>query len=345
MRLLRFLIIIVIGSVLASAQEPHADITVDVRNVSVNVNVVDMNGRPVTKLGRDDFTISEDGEPQVIEKFDNVAVPYNVLLLVDCSGSTEAERPLMVNAVNRFAATLRSQDKIAVQDTIAVALFGVGIEMILDWQPLTQPSPAVKFQSNSSTCAGTNLYGALESAIGKFKGIDGRKGVVVLTDGAQTPIAMQNKVINGRSVSRIKNSVDDPEFQKTLRLISRSEVVFYFVAVNTDLNPDPVGGRGRFSTNGIFNPDLIYNMQQLRSRMQQLAENTQGRVAFPKLPSEVGPLYEDIANELGTNYTLWYSPKKPGSANETKAREIKVSVKTPGLQVKQKRYSYIPSSQ
>ncbi|HLQ78617.1 MAG TPA: VWA domain-containing protein [Terriglobia bacterium] len=338
MRALRFLLAIFIGSTLASAQEPVGQITINVRKVSVNVNVVDVNGRPVTRLVKEDFTISEDGVPQEIQNFDNDEVGYNVLLLVDCSGSTEADRPLMGKAVDRFAAELRTQD------TISVALFGSGVETILDWQRRAPASVGLQFRSNSPSCAGTNFYGALEAAIGKFKAIDGRKGVVVLTDGAQTPIAMENKVIAGHSVERVKNSADDREFQKTLSLVSRSDVIFYFLAVNTDLNPDPAGGRSRFSTNGIFNPDLIYNMQQIRSRMQQLAEATGGRVAFPSEPSDVAKLYEDIARELGTNYTLWYAPRSSDQQNETKPRDITVSVKTPGVKLKRDHFTYIPSA-
>src|SRR5712671_3898575 len=166
MRALRFLLAIFIGSTLASAQEPVGQITINVRKVSVNVNVVDVNGRPVTRLVKEDFTISEDGVPQEIQNFDNDEVGYNVLLLVDCSGSTEADRPLMGKAVDRFAAELRTQD------TISVALFGSGVETILDWQRRAPASVGLQFRSNSPSCAGTNFYGALEAAIGKFKAID-----------------------------------------------------------------------------------------------------------------------------------------------------------------------------
>jgi hypothetical protein len=179
----------------------------------------------------------------------------------------------------------------------------------------------------------------------------GRKGVVVLTDGIQTDpkMAMKNRVIAGRSLARVPDPIDDKGFQTALKVVRSSDVVFYFVAVNTDLNPDPSGdfsqgGLNRFSSTGIYDPSGIYNMQQFRLRMQLVAEATGGRLGFPKSPSDVGGLYEDIARELGTNYTLWYSPVKASEANDTREREIQVRVKTAGLQIRQNRYSYTPTA-
>ena len=342
MRFLKFFFTITIGVAWASAQEPDFRLNIDARNVSVNVNVLDSAGRPVTKLTKDDFSIYEDGVLQDIQTFESVEIPYNILILVDCSASTEADWPLMGNAIDRFASKLRPQDK------ISVAQFGAKTETLLEWQPRTGDSLGVTIRANSKSCEGTDFYGALENAITRFRGISGRKGVVVLTDGVHNLFPIQNMVVAGRIVRRVGDSADDKDFQRTLNSVSRSDVVFYFLAVNTDLNPDeigvsPTGGRAG-GGNGVYNPELIYNMQQARSRMQQLAAAAGGRVDFPKKPADVAPLYEVIASDFGTNYGLWYSPKRPAESNETKPRKIDVRVKTPGLIVKKSRDSYTPST-
>jgi hypothetical protein len=94
-------------------------------------------------------------------------------------------------------------------------------------------------------------------------------------------------VIAGHGIQRVDDSTRDKEFQKTMAAIKATDVVFYFVAVNTDLNPDPT--QRYFGPTGIpngvtqvYNPNLIYNMQQARARMQLVAEATGGRVVFPK---------------------------------------------------------------
>jgi VWFA-related protein len=337
MRLLKLVLAVTICSTWASAQEPFV-FNVDARNVSVNVTVMDASGRPVTKLTRNDFSVFEDGVAQEILKFESVEIPYNILMIVDCSGSTEANWPFMKNAVDRFAAKLRSQDK------ISVAQFGTRIETLMDWQPWGGNSLKVNLQPDSRTCQGTDFYGAVENSIARFKGINGRKGVVMLTDGMHNSFPRKNMVVQGRAIQRIDNADADKEFQKLVKTVSRSEVVFYFVAINTDLNPDEIGRPGPQvrAGSGTYNPELIYNMQQARSRMEQIADVTGGHVAFPTKPAEVVSLYEEIAREFGTNYGLWYSPMTTGSADNSKERKIKVEVKTAGLTVSQNRYSYTP---
>jgi len=348
MRRIKFFItVFVIASWVSwiSAQEPEFKLNIDARSVSVSVNVVDSAGRPITKLTRDDFTVYEDGVRQDIKSFDGMEVPYNILMLVDCSESTEADWPLMGKAIGNFSSQLRDQDM------IAVSQFGSRVEPLMDWQPRSSEFLRVKIKPDSRICAGTDFYGALEVALSRFKGINGRKGVVVLTDGVQTqlPAPQQNVVVAGHAIQRIADSTKDREFQKILTTIKASDAVFYIVAVNTDMNPDPTqryyGTSGTSdSSNLVYNPNRIYNMQQIRSRMQQLAEVTGGRVVFPKTPADVVPLYQEIARDFGTNYGIWYTPAKPAGEDETKDRKIEVRVRLAGAVVRQNRDSYKPVS-
>jgi Ca-activated chloride channel homolog len=341
MRLLKLFLAVCISSSWASAQAPGQEqfvINMDARNVSVNVSVVDSAGRPVTRLTRNDFSIFEDGVLQEIQKFESVDIQYNILMIADCSGSTEANWPFMKNAVDRFAAKLRPQDK------ISVAQFGTRIETLMDWQAWTGSSLRVNMQPDSRTCQGTDVYSAVEDSLGRFRGINGRKGIVMLTDGMHNGFPKRDMVVQGRRIQRVDNADSDKEFQKVLKAISRSDVVFYFVAINTDLNPDEIGRLGMQSRagTGVYNPDLIYNMQQARSRMEQIADVTGGRVSFPKKPADVVGLYEEIAREFGTNYGLWYSPSNSNDSDNARERTIEVRVKTPGLTVKQNRDRYSP---
>lgn len=351
MRLLRLFLAVTILATLvsaasgAAAQEPDTNFTInlDARDVSVSVSVTDLQGRPVTKLTKDDFLVFEDGVQQQIQTFESVDAPYNVMVLVDCSTSTEADWPLMGDAIDRFASKLRPVDK------IAVAQFGGKTEVLLDWQTKKGNSLGVKIQPTRPSCAGTDFYGAVEDAAARLKNVTGRHGVVVLTDGVQTtpPVPFQNLMVGAQRVQRVSNSADDKDFQRALKTVAKSDVVFYFVAVNTDLNPDQAGGayqnaRNRYGPNGIYDPRHIYDMQQWRLRMQLLAEKTGGRMAFPKRPADVVSLYEEIAVELGTSYGLSYSPKKVPGPNDTRPRKIEVRMKSGSMIAKANRDSYTP---
>lgn len=348
MRLLRlFLVVAVLGS-LASAQEPDTNFTInlDARDVSVNVSVNDAQGRPVTNLIKSDFQIYEDGVLQQIQTFSSVNEKYNILILVDCSNSTQADWPLMTSAIDRFQAGLRRDDR--KDDRISVAQFGGHVQTLLDWRTVTGNSLGVQIRSTSQSCNGTDFYGALQESIGRFRDFPNeRHGVVVLTDGVQTTPAVpfQNMNVGGQRVSRVSNLADDKEFQRVVKDVRKSGVVFYFVAVNSDLNPDPGFGSANRSRNNGYNPSGIYNMQQFRARMQLIADQSNGRMVFPKRPADVVPLYESIARELGTSYGLSYSPKSAPSANDTRPRKIEVRMRTPGYTVKQNRDTYVPASQ
>jgi hypothetical protein len=148
---------------------------------------------------------------------------------------------------------------------------------------------------------------------------------VVLSDGQHVGIPFQpfNKTPLGRQ--RNVDADKDREFQKLLQTVGKSDVSCYFVAVNTDLNPDD------------FNVDEIYNRQQYRSRMELLAARSGGRVVYPKAPDQVVGLYEQLARDLGTSYSLGYVPN--GKSDGT-FKKIEVRVADKSLKVRQSREGY-----
>lgn len=316
-------------SVTLRGQDPMR-LRVDVSLVPVDVEVTDSNGRPVTNLTRDDFQIFENGAPQQLGSFDSVETPYNVLLLFDCSGSTEADWPFLVQAMNRFTRTLRPQDR------VAVAQFGGGFKILQSWFARSSSSIAVNVQPRDSVCMGTDLYAAVRRGIAELQSVKTRKGVVILTDGRHGTIPFRRGGGASLNYSRYVDAVDDSDFQKLLRSVATSPIVLYFVAVDTDLNPDPE--RGASGTSGPFDPDQIYNKQQVRSRLEQLASAAGGRVAYPVGPEDVAVLYEQMARELGASYSLGYAPsnlQKDGTY-----RRIEVRVRDRSLHVRQSRDGY-----
>ena len=89
---------------------------VDVKLVSVFVNVTDPNGAIVGGLTREDFVVAEDGRPQQIALFERQSeLPLNLTLAIDTSGSVRKDMASEANAAHRFAqAILRPQDQMSV---------------------------------------------------------------------------------------------------------------------------------------------------------------------------------------------------------------------------------------
>ena len=321
---LLFFVAVSAGAVAVRAQDTFT-LRVDVSLVTLDVQVSDAAGRPVTTLKREDFEIYENGKLQELASFSPVDSPYSVLVLFDCSGSTQQNWPFLVQSMNRFTARLRPQDR------IAVAQFGGSFKMLMDW--LSRGAKIdVQIQTNDSSCSSTDFYGAINRALSEVRPAVGRKGVVVLTDGGHNRIPYQRFRPNDTGLRRYVDTEDDGDFQKILRAVRASDVVFYFVAVNTDLNPD------RTSSARGYNPMNIYNMQQVRARMELLAEDSGGRLAFPRDPQDVIPLFEQIGQELGTSYGLGYAPAN--SKKDGTYRKIEVRVRDKTLQVRQSRAGY-----
>ena len=311
------------------AQE-GAQISVNVSLVTVSVEVVDSNDRPVTNLTRDDFQIYEDGIRQEVRSFDSIEAPYSILLLFDCSSSTEPDQPFLVQAMRRFLQILRPQDR------VEIAQFGSGFKVMRRWFARNETSVTIDLQPLDEVCFGTDFYGAVRKGLEELRPVKGRRGMVILTDGAHQGIPFQNGK-DSFSFNRHVNAVDDSDFQKTLKTAANSAAMLYFVAVNTDLNPDSVGANGGHAS---FDPEDIYNMQQIRSRMEQLAAVSGGRVAFPRAPEDVIGLYERIAQELGSSYSLGYTPKESKDPKDT-YHKIEVRLADRTLRVRQSRDGYV----
>src|SRR5262245_27698316 len=92
-RLLKTTFILLTSCTPVIAQDSPFTLKVDVSLVAVDVTVYDASGNPITDLAKEDFLVSEDGEPQQIQHFEATETLYSTLLLFDVSGSTESQFP------------------------------------------------------------------------------------------------------------------------------------------------------------------------------------------------------------------------------------------------------------
>jgi VWFA-related protein len=336
-----------LAAIVVVAQNPSSSERIDVTLVTLDVMVSDAGGRPVTDLTRQDFQIFEDGLPQEIRTFTPVESPYSIVLLIDRSRSMENHWPLMEPAIARFVSNLRPQDRISIG---AFDERSQNVELLLDWRtaengssiqvginPVTTGNPYVIAGGGSFSVRAPvkNFYGSLDWSMQRLASVGGRKGVLVFTDGRQPGAPTKRTTVDGVMYVYLVDAQDDGDFKKLLRRVQGSEARFDFVAVNTDLNPagDPFRGSELFN-----NFPLTFGMS-VRSRLEQLATNSGGRVALPKRPEETVKLYENIAQELGTSYTLGYSPAA-ATLKDGRYHRVEVRSTRQGLSVRQSRDGY-----
>jgi Ca-activated chloride channel family protein len=309
-----------IAAIVPGAQNP-LQLTVDVELVTVEVHVDDAAGRPVTNLTREDFTILEDGEPREIRSFEAAENPYNILLLFDRSASTAEQWGFLGRAISRFTSQLADQHR------VALAAFDERPQMLLDWKSPAQFSrQAFPILLENS---GTNVYRALEWAADQLSKVQGRKGAVVLTDGLDNRLSSSLVSFDRNDAPVIARPEADRDFQKMLRTVAQSHIPFYFVAVNTDQNPDP-----RTEPNA-------FDLQQraaARLRMEIVADRSNGSVRYPRELEELSALYEKIGRELGHSYGLSFAPGAVG--RDGAFHRVEIRVRDSSLRVNQARTGY-----
>jgi len=152
----------------------------DVKLVSIFVNVTDRNGALVGGLAHDDFRVSEDGRPQQIAVFEKQSeLPLNLTLAIDTSGSVRKDMTEEAGAARRFAhAILRPQDQMSVMQ------FATDVRELT---PFTNKLPQIdRGLSQLHGDWATALYDAISLGSERLGQKEGRKVLVVISDGDDT---------------------------------------------------------------------------------------------------------------------------------------------------------------
>ncbi|MGE0101290.1 MAG: VWA domain-containing protein [Blastocatellales bacterium] len=175
---LLILFILPVLSRLAPHQDPRPQetIRVDTSLVTLPVIVKDPLGQFVQGLSQRDFRIQEDGIEQQIAYFSVTDEPVNVALLLDASPSTKEWMDATRKYATEFIKLLRPQDR------VLVVAFGERVTFSGDFTSNRRESGRAIGSIRSGIA--TALYDAIEMTIReKFSAIQGRKAMVVFTDG------------------------------------------------------------------------------------------------------------------------------------------------------------------
>jgi len=174
--------------------------------VTVPVIATDRNGLYIPDLLKNDFSISEDGVPQEIAFFATISVPFHLVLMLDTSASTQEKLGLIQQAAVAFVEQLQSRDR------VKVISFD---DQVRDLNDFTNDRGALKaaiYRTRSGQ--GTKLYDAFALALSSLGRIQGRKAIVLFTDG-------------------VDYHSDSESFDGTLRGLDEEGVLVYPIRYNT----------------------------------------------------------------------------------------------------------------
>lgn len=316
-------------------------IKVETNLVTFPVSVLDRDGRFISGLQQKDFQIFENGAPQRIELFQSVEQPFTVVLLLDVSPSTQYKINEIQDAAISFVNQLRRDDK------VMVISFDEHINVLS--QPTSNRSTLRNAIMQARFGDGTSLYEAVDYAIDRqLRNIQGRKAVVLFTDGVDTTSSRAN-------------------YQTTVKNAEESEALIYPIRYDTYQGNGNWGGgspqqyprrrRGGGGWGGVLGDILggvVIGGNNYPTRgggsagsssqeyatgkryLEELARNSGGR-SF-EANQNLDAAFSGIAEELRRQYSIGYYPEKEGQVGER--RSIKVRVMRPNLVVRAKN-SYI----
>ena len=242
--------------------------------VALNVTVTNGN-KLVTGLTEGDFQVYEDGVQQDVRFFESRAVPMDVILLLDASSSMRDKMPTVHEAAKSFMKMLRPGDR------GAVVAFADNVKVV---QGLTSDGAAIETALSSTEAMGaTALHNAIYIALKEFgrpAAVDGevrRQAIAVLSDGEDTASLVS--------------------FDDVVALARRTGVNIYTIGLQSDFESDR--GRPPVKKNSFSQADYSLRM---------LARETGAQAFFPAGVHQLRDVYDAIAEELESQYSIAYSP-------------------------------------
>ncbi len=249
----------------AQSQNDESTFRVNVRLVNVFTTVTDSHGAPVANLTKDDFRLLEDGVPQTIKVFEKEsALPLSIALAIDTSPSTLRDFKLEVSSARRFVhSILRQQDQLSV------------FEVTENIDQLTKYTSDVKTIErgidNLRTGPGTSIYDAIYLCSDSLLDREGRKVLVLITDGGDT--------------------TSKTDYNNALRRAQQSEAIVYSIIV---VPVEADAGRNLGGEHALI----------------QISKDTGGKYYYAEGAEQLDDAFRKISDELRTQYLIAFYPNR-----------------------------------
>jgi Ca-activated chloride channel family protein len=234
-----------------------------VRTVPIYATVVDPSGRLVPDLERTDFTITDNGKPADVSLFSNDSQPFSAVVMLDTSASMTANLKLLNRAAEQFLLRLLPVDR------AQVGAFNDKIQL------------SGTFTNNRDELIGalndlyfgnpTRLNDGIGAGLDALKGIDGRRVVLVFTDGEDTS-------------SRTS-------FKDVLERARDEEVMVYSIGLESE----------------YFNGMRVVKTKPSRD-LRKISDETGGGYFELIKSADLAPTFSRVAQELRSQYLIGFAP-------------------------------------
>jgi Ca-activated chloride channel homolog len=254
------------AAVLVVAPAAQQKFKVATASVPVYVTVTDVQHRLVPDLVQDDFEVLDNGKLQTLNVFENKPTPITTVVMIDTSGSMTVALDLVKEGAEQFLIRLLPEDQ------GQVGAFNDKIEFHPATEFTSDRDVLVSYLKNLDFGYPTRLYDAVDESLARLENLDGRRVVVVFTDGDDTA----SRTNAGRVMDRAR----------------AKDVMVYAIGL----------------VNEYFNGQSHVRSQPDRG-LKKLAEDTGGGYFELKKTADLNETFTRVALELHSMYVLGFSPE------------------------------------
>jgi VWFA-related protein len=266
----------------------------DVDTVTVDVAVLDKNGKFIPGIQKNAFRVLEDNVPQQVSGFNIGEAPMTVALVIEFSNKFQqlysyTWRQTLELAWG-FASTLKPEDY------MAVVAYDIKPEILSDFTTDRMQTQEALHRLTIPAWSEANLFDAVTDTADRMSTIEGRKAIVLLSSGVDT-------------FSKLT-------FDKTRKNLQEAGVPIYAIGLMQYL-------RIMMESRGMSGMQEM-TFLQADNQMKTFATETGGQAFFPRFEGEFGSIFQQIHQALRNQYVLTYSPSN--KAHDGTYRKIKVQL-------------------
>ena len=296
-------LVLVLGTVVAAQNPPESVETIRIDSDLVDLKVSVLGGPPNTPpplLEPKDFVVLEDGVPQEISFFAAADTPFDLVLLLDLSGSNSKKLKMIRNSAKRFVDAARDVDRIAlVTFTNQPALYS---SFTLDRKKLKKTIDEID-EAYGGTSFWDSMDWVLRDLIPQGSGFR-RSAIVVMTDGVDN------------ALPEVEGPGSQIPFEELLARIRNSETIVFPIYLDTENE-----NKNRHD----MSPSTY---ETAREQLGQIANACGTPMYRAARLSDLDQVYAQVVRDLSTVYSIGYRPTNKELDGKWRSVEVRLTMRT-----------------
>lgn len=264
--------------------------------VNVDVLVTTDEGQPISTLAKNNFKVYDDGTQQTVTNFGISKSPMTIAMVIEFSRRFWQFLYLALSDSYEFLNYMQPQDWVAVID------YDMQQHILADFTHDRGEVRSALDTLRIPDFSENNMYDSLAFTLDRMKSIQGRKAILLIATGCD-------------SFSKLN-------YDQILKIVKSSDTVIYPVSILEFLTV-------RYGDNVPCTPGMqgfgaSMNALQARNALQTIAKYSGGQAYFPRFEQEIPAIYQQIAGQLRTQYSLGFIPTNP--AKDGRFHKLRVDV-------------------